>query len=451
VGARLGKVKPALMTKQHHMSFESAYVADQPGLFGSTLLCDPKKNVLQSGTLKILLLAQDLCDAAIWRRVAMLCAGGAKVTVAGFRRTPQPVLKVGGCRTVDFGQTFNGNFCQRIGAVFPKVMSLRRYKTLFTDADLIIARNLDMLAIGARGRSLCAKPLPVLIYECLDIHRILLGSGPVGMVLRWLERQLSRQAAGILTSSPAFVSHYFQTIAHLKTPIRLVENKVLDIKNQMTPRQMPPAPKPGPPWKIGYFGKIRCSRSLRLLIELAQQSRGKLEVIIRGKLGEHLLGEFDQRIRDLPGIRFLGPYKNPQDLEDIYRNVHFSWAIDLLDEGLNSSWLLPNRIYEGGLYGAVPIALSSVQTGRYLESLGVGAILDDPLGPELRDFFATLTPEKYCGLKDAILSLPRATWVTSRSECEGLVKWLGGLHGSPKRHPSPKSKKPCGSSSSFSH
>jgi succinoglycan biosynthesis protein ExoL len=284
------------MVDQHHMSFESTHVASHRGLVGST-------GTRQSGALKILLLAHDLSDAAIERRIAMLRVAAAQVTVAGFRRTSQPVENVAGCRTVDFGQTFNAGFLQRIGAVLQTVIGLHRYEALFADADLIIARNLEMLAIGARGRTLC-KPLPVLVYECLDIHRLILNKGPVGMVLRWLERRLSRRAAAILTSSPAFITHYFQrTTRQLKKmPIRLVENKVLLIKEETLPSdtKMPPR-TPGPPWVIGWFGMIRCTRSLRLLTELAQQSEGKVEVIIRGKPLKHLFGDFEKRIRGFPG------------------------------------------------------------------------------------------------------------------------------------------------------
>jgi len=172
---------------------------------------------------------------------------------------------------------------------------------------------------------------------------------------------------------------------------------------------------------------IRCTRSLRLLIELTQQSEGTVEVVIRGKPLKHLFGDFEKAIRDVPGIKFLGPYRNPQDLQNIYRNVHFNWAIDMFEEGLNSSWLLPNRLYEGGLYRAVPMALVSVETGRLLKKLGVGVLLTDPLVLSLRDFFGTLTPEKYHDLKTGILSLPRANWLCGRSESEALVKWLGSL------------------------
>ena len=161
-----------------------------------------------------------------------LCAGDAQVKVAGFRRTPKPVGTVAGCRAVDFGQTFDARFSQRIGAVLRTVIGLRRYEALFADVDLVVARNLEMVAIGARGRDFCKKPLPVLLYECIDIHRLMLSRGPAGMALRWLERRLSRRAAAIITSSPAFVTHYFHRIADLKNPIRLVENKVLDIKEE---------------------------------------------------------------------------------------------------------------------------------------------------------------------------------------------------------------------------
>lgn len=415
------------MAKQDHTSIESTCVEDQQTLLGNVLLCNASAPERPgSGGLKILVLAQDLADAAIQRRVAMLSAGGAQVIAAGFRRAPQSIEKVAGCPAVDFGQTLNARFLKRIISVAQKLISLRRYQTLFIDADVIIARNLDMLLIATCGRSLC-KPLPVLVYECLDIHRLMLNKGPTGWVLRRLERQLSRHAAAIVTSSPAFVSQYFRRIARLRIPIRLVENKVLHINEETAPCDFPPSRRPGPPWVIGWFGMIRCTRSLRLLIELTQQSEGTVQVVIRGKPLRHLFADFEKAIRDAPGMQFLGPYRNPQDLQAIYRNVHFTWAIDLFEEGLNSSWLLPNRLYEGGLYGAVPMAQLSVEIGRLLKKLGIGVLLTDPLALSLRHFFATLTPEKYHELETAILSLPRATWLCGRKESEALVRWLAGL------------------------
>jgi succinoglycan biosynthesis protein ExoL len=418
------------VTNHDHTSLASSCLANKETVVGNVVWNSSATAHPGSRAIKILVLAQDLADAAIHRRVAMLCAGGAQVTAAGFRRVPQSIEKVAGCVAIDFGQTLNAKLLKRIISVAQKLISLRRYQALFADADVIIARNLDMLVIATWGRW-HRKPQPVLVYECLDIHRLMLNRGPVGWILRYIERQLSLRAAAILTSSPAFVSHYFRRTARLKIPFRLVENKVLHINEETAPDDVSSSRRPGPPWVIGWFGMIRCTRSLRLLIELTQQSEGAVQVVIRGKPLKHLFGDFEKAIGNVPGVQFLGPYRNPQDLQNIYRQVHFNWTIDMFEQGLNSSWLLPNRLYEGGLYGAVPIALLSVETGRLLKKLGLGVLLTDPLARSLRDFFATLTPQKYHDLETAILSLPRATWLCSRSESAALVKWLGSL-GNPR-------------------
>ncbi|MBY0406858.1 MAG: glycosyl transferase family 1, partial [Rickettsiales bacterium] len=171
-------------------------------------------------TLQILYLVHDVSDPAVSRRIAMLKEGGASVTLAGFRRTPQALPNV-----TDFGQTFNGGFAQRILAVLQTVGSLHRHRALFAGADVILARNLEMLAIGVRGRSLCPRP-PALIYESLDIHRLLLKPGPLGCSLRTLEGWMGRRAKALITSSPAFVREYFQNRSKLNLPILLVENKL---------------------------------------------------------------------------------------------------------------------------------------------------------------------------------------------------------------------------------
>ena len=86
----------------------------------------------------------------------MLRDGGASVTVAGFRRTAEPVKHVAGCPAFNMGQTFNGGFVQRIRSVLRQIAGLHQNRALFENADVIIARNLEMLAIAVRGRSLCA-------------------------------------------------------------------------------------------------------------------------------------------------------------------------------------------------------------------------------------------------------------------------------------------------------
>ena len=58
----------------------------------------------------------DLSDPAVDRRVAMLRAGGAAVTLAGFRRGAAPEA-AGGLASIDLGRTQDGRFPQRIASV----------------------------------------------------------------------------------------------------------------------------------------------------------------------------------------------------------------------------------------------------------------------------------------------------------------------------------------------
>ena len=84
---------------------------------------------------------------------------------------------------------------------------------------------------------------------------------------------------------------------------------------------------------------------------------GRFEIVLRGRPAYSEFTDFDGFVAAEPYLRFDGAYRNPEDLAAIYGEVHFSWAIDFFEEGLNSSWLLPNRLYEGCRYGAVPIAM----------------------------------------------------------------------------------------------
>jgi len=365
----------------------------------------------------LLVLAHDLSDAAIHRRVRMLHMGGAVLTIAGFRRALQPIPEVEKCPAINFGRTHNRGFVRRIFAVLTVLVTIRRYQSAFAAADVVIARNLEMLAIGVWGRAF-ADRRPLLVYECLDIHRLMLGRGVVSRALRWLEGWLSRSASVLIVSSPAFVDNYFERLSCVRLPIKLIENKVLIGEIQ---RPIPRASAPA--WIIGWFGILRCRKSLLMLAALVKQSQGTVRVVIRGKPALDQIPDFHEIVARTDGLDFGGPYQNPQDLPDLYNKIHFIWAIDMYEEGANSSWLLPNRLYEGGLFAAVPIAFAHVETGAFLRQRGLGVLIEQPID-DLSLFFRTLTTDCYHRLFDAMLNEPRETWVCTHEECRALVDSL---------------------------
>ncbi len=375
--------------------------------------------------LKILYLAHDLTDAAVRRRVLMLKLGGAHVTVAGFQRAENTLAGDGDVTTIFLGRTVDGRFVQRLQAVLSAAMSLKKDLKNVPEPDVIVARNLEMLALADRASKKFGAKVPV-IYECLDIHRLLLNDGLKGRMLRAAEGFFGRDIKLIITSSPAFIDNYFSRRSKVAAPTLLLENKVLVRGNPAAiPLPKPRPPGVGRPWKIGWFGAIRCSKSLAILSEFARRMEGKVEVIIRGRPSHGEFDNFSRQVALAPYVEFGGPYRNPEDLEAIYSDVQFAWAVDFFEEGLNSEWLLPNRLYESALHGAIPVALKSTETGKFLERRGLGLVLEAVTPDDLETPFKAMDDNFYERLFNAMAGAERRLWVAGAEECRSLVAHLG--------------------------
>jgi succinoglycan biosynthesis protein ExoL len=368
----------------------------------------------------------DLNDAAVRRRVRMFQIGGAEVALAGFRRGETAPGQVEGVRPLDLGRTYDAKLASRALSVGRAWLDVARLEPAVAGADAIVARNLESLALAVRARDRFAPTAPV-VYECLDVHRMMLAPGAAGLALRALERRLTAACELLIVSSPAFLSEYFEPFGQAPLPGLLVENKPLD--DPARPRAIVPAGAHpiGPPWRIGWYGAIRCARSLALLSDLARKLDGRVEVVIRGRPSPAVFPDFEAAVAGAAHLTWTGPYRNPEDLATIYGGVHFTWAFDFFEAGLNSAWLLPNRLYEGCLHGTVPLAQASVETGRRLAAKGLGALFDEPLAQRLERFFRTLAPEGYAALRGAVERVPRSAWACGPDECRAVVETIQAL------------------------
>lgn len=377
--------------------------------------------------LKILYLVHDLADPAVRRRVLMLQSGGAQVTLAGFRRSDNALAAVEGVAPIELGVTADGRFAQRIGAVAKACLAIGGRLRDVARPDVIVARNLEMLAVANRATSVFGGNVPI-AYECLDIHRLLLRDDMVGKALRGAEARLGRKAGLLITSSPAFIEHYFRPLSGLDLPSLLLQNQVLDLDDDDgTEVAVTAPPAPAEPWRIGWFGALRCARSLDLLTTFSHAMAGRAEIVLRGRPAYSEFDDFDGLVLNEPFMSFHGSYRNPEDLARIYSGVHFSWAIDFFEEGQNSSWLLPNRLYESCRHGTVPIALAGTETARFLKERGLGVILPDAEPERLTELFETMTDRTYREASERIRTLGPGPWTFNRADCQRLVKRLSTL------------------------
>jgi succinoglycan biosynthesis protein ExoL len=347
----------------------------------------------------------------------MLKIASAQVILIGFKRTAERLKDVEGCETIDLGETRDGAFLARIGSVASAAMRLERLEKALRGCNVLLARNLEMLFLAVKARRRYARNAS-LVFECLDIHRMLLGNGLSSYLLRSIETSLMRDVDLILTSSPRFVSEYFDP-RKFNRPIRILENKVLLADPEISRPSRPP-PRVGPPWKIGWFGMIRCRRSFEVLRSVAREADGSLQIRIAGRPSPKEFPDFAELLAGSPHVTFTGPYRF-DELPTLYGDVHFSWAIDFFEQGLNSSWLLPNRIYESSFFGSVPIAVAGVETARWLAQKQIGVILDGRPEISLRDFFRALTHQRYRELAGALQGVPPTELVDAKESCDRLL------------------------------
>jgi succinoglycan biosynthesis protein ExoL len=373
--------------------------------------------------MKISYFVHDIGHPDLARRLGMLREGGAEITVVGFHRGRQIDADLGST-VIDLGRTVDARFVHRAWAVARATPRLRRWADVISESKVILARNLEMLFLAAVARRLYATRAS-LVYECLDIHRMMLSGGIGGVALRRIERSLLKRSQGLIVSSPGFIREYFEKTGAILPKTFLIENKVLPAEGKLGGRKQNISA--GPPWRIGWFGLLRCRRSLEILSQVAQAVPELVQVVVAGRPSPDVFRDINRDFKRIPGLQYLGPYKDEGALAELFASVHFAWAIDYFEADANSAWLLPNRLYRAVHYGSVPLAMANVETGRWLAAHNAGILLHEPAGEALLDILRSMTQQNFAGARNALGLVPKSALVTAPEESRALVKALGEL------------------------
>lgn len=386
---------------------------------------------MSAPALRVAYFGHDIADAAIRRRVAALVADGIEVTGFMMRRRDDVSpnwenIELGQTEDASFGHEGTGLISSlsrvrdRCAAVFSGAARAARDDRL-VQADVILARNLDMLACALKARRRVGLSTPV-IYECLDVHRLLCRGDVVGSAMRALERRLLRACDGLIVSSPGFIENHFEPRYGGFDPVYMVENR-LAAGTAFGPR---PTAGPGEgagPVSIGWIGNLRCQRSLDLLLGLADRLGEQVQIHLHGAPARTEIACFEPRINARENVTYHGRYKAPEDLADIYAGLDLVWAGDFMEAGYNSVWLLPNRLYEGGYYGVPPIAPAGTQTARWIADRRAGFVVDEPLEASLEQLVAQLAEDRRPAraARARLLSRPVSDFVAPEGEMGAIV------------------------------
>lgn len=371
----------------------------------------------------------DSTESTVIKRVRAFQAHNTRVIGFMFSRAQRAAPAADAWENIALGTTVDRHYLLRLAKLLGGLLRILRHRGTLRQAHAYYARNIDMLLLAVAARALIGSRAPV-VYEVLDVQRVFVGSGLLNRAFRRAERFLMARAALLVVSSPDFMSEYFVPYQRYAGPWRLLENKVHAAPAVPVSPQPARSRAPGPPWVIGWFGTLRCVRSLEALGRIADACPDKVVVHIRGLPSQEdlTIERIEAACAGRGNVLYGGPYKSPQDLAAIYGAAHFAWCIDYLDAGGNSDWLLPNRVYEGGLMGCLAIARKGTATARMVDRLRLGWSFDEPLASAVGDFLACLAAGTYQDAQRSVEAMPRSTFV-DLSDTRDLLSDMDRLAG----------------------
>jgi succinoglycan biosynthesis protein ExoL len=127
--------------------------------------------------------------------------------------------------------------------------------------------------------------------------------------------------------------------------------------------------------------------------------------VLHGSVHHHAIPEFDAVLAARENMTWFGPYDYPDGLSEIYQSCDLIWSQDLWQWGTNSTWLLPNRIYEASYFGCPSLAVEGSETGRRVAD-GLGWTISAPEATALVALLETLLPVDVASQRRVLLERP---------------------------------------------
>jgi succinoglycan biosynthesis protein ExoL len=408
-----------------HGSIEARDATDIPVVTDDMARAAGVASARDAGNAALAFFCPDVTDASTLKRVQQFMDFGYRVTVFGFRRARYNVDYQPPWPNVPLGLTTDLRYWHRLKALLYAIPTLFAHRRALRRASVFYARNIDQLLLTLLARLIAFSRAPV-AYEVLDIPAILMQRGAAPSLLRAIERLCLRRVGILVLSSPGFHRNYYAAIQGYAGDWFLLENKLYPSPPAPAPRKA--APTGTRPWVVAYFGLIRGDATIDLIARLAARLQGRVVFKFAGVFTTVEQARFEEVLGRHSNVTYDGPYLPQQDLERLYGEVDFAWALDLEHVDHNSRWLMPCRFYEAGYYGIPCLAVRGFEVGNAIEKRQIGWTFDAPLEESLASFFERLTEADYERIRSRLGAAPRSMFVAGE-DVAGLCERLTRLSG----------------------
>lgn len=317
--------------------------------------------------MNILFVLPVLSDSYYRKRIEKLSEIDVHCTVLGFERDHYPG-KTWAIPTESLGKIQHGRYFRRIGILIRSVFKIRKAAK---NQDAIYAYNLDILWISWLATLFQPGNIKI-VYDVADIRAILVEKGFVSSVLRTFERFLLKRTSIVVVASPAYVDGYFKSIQQADNTYFVIENKVdKDHLPDQTEFLQPGSKKET--ITIGYFGMLRCERSLQVLKELIANNNGRIRLLLRGIFLN--TGNYEEEFKKLEYTHYGGPFVYPDDLGEMFGATDLIWGAHFQTKP-NKKWAIVNRLYQACYFKRPLIVQAGSQNAKLVNRFNIGREID---------------------------------------------------------------------------
>jgi glycosyltransferase involved in cell wall biosynthesis len=342
-------------------------------------------------------------DPAVGRRALQWAHAGFDVLLVAFRRNV--LARDAHEHFIDLGRLLPRSRAGRIVPLLRAASRIFRHRKALARASLFIGRSPDNALLALFARRICRSKAPF-VYEILDVNSSCTQPGFRGAALRRLEKWILCRAHLLVVSSPLFLQHYYQKVLGYTGDWFLFENKVPRFVYANQPRQRLVSERADREraaaalghrrWRIGWFGYLDDQASWEILQRLAQSLPEKVAIYVRGAPNAGFdMDRFRADVGRLGNVTYGGPYRNPEDLAEIYHSIDLVWSVDCVAPDSNSRWLFTNALYEAGYFGKPLLGIAGNAVGQFAQSRDIGWCIDTPVAEKLVNFIDRLSVEAY--------------------------------------------------------
>lgn len=365
-----------------------------------------------SSSFKVLVVLQLIGHPRDSKRISMLQNEGFQVEAVAFERDYHRG-RLPNCNVTFLGKVKNRQYFVRLFKLLwaiPTIrQAIRRNKAVYAlGQDVAFISSLAGLGLG--------RPV---IMEVGDIVGLQVADSFAGRIFRLFDSIVTSRYSLLVVISEGFLNTYYKSWLGISIPSLVIENKLSSADLPKKPsfyrkRLSDEMISRGRPIRIGYFGLLRDDWSWKVLSSLAASHSEKFEIVFAGFPVNPI--NICELVKDSSNMFYLGEYKSPDQLPEIYNKIDMVWACypKIKSNDWNLKWGRPNRFYESCFFGKPCFAREGCLFAEDVKKLNLGCIIDNTDVSEVVNQISAISWKELLIWSHSVFELPSEFFLHSK-------------------------------------